>query len=103
MKSTELNYEYHCKTLQEYRLTYRVFDDKFANTATVIIKVTDVNDNPPRFDPAEYVVEDIVEEDPFVSDDNPKFLIRVRDTKQNPAPPPQKNQNNLIIYSMYAF
>ncbi len=58
-------------------MTYRVFDDKFANTATVIIRVTDVNDNPPRFDPAEYVVEDIVEEDPFVSDDNPKFLIRV--------------------------
>ena len=63
--------------LQEYRLTYRVFDDKFANTATVVIKVTDVNDNPPRFDPSEYIVEDVVEEDQFVSESNPKFLIRV--------------------------
>ena len=63
--------------LQEYRLTYRVFDDKFANTATVVIKVTDVNDNPPRFDPSEYVVEDVVEEDQYVSESNPKFLIRV--------------------------
>ncbi len=54
-----------------------MFDDKFAKSATVVIKITDVNDNPPRFDPAEYVVEDVVEEDQYVSASNPKFLIRV--------------------------
>ena len=67
----------HLFWLQEYRLTYRVFDEKFANSATVVIKISDVNDNAPQFDRAEYSVIDVVEEDPDVSAHNPKFLLRV--------------------------
>lgn len=62
---------------QEYRLTYRVFDEKFANSATVVIKISDVNDNAPKFERPTYEVHDVVEEDPEVSENNPKFLIRV--------------------------
>ena len=62
---------------RDYHLIYRVFDDKFQNTATVLIRITDVNDNPPRFEPAEYEVADVMEEDPTVRPDNPKFLVRV--------------------------
>ena len=62
---------------QEYQLTYRVFDDKFANTSKVYIKVLDVNDNPPRFDHAIYNVTDINEEEPGISRNNPKYLLTV--------------------------
>jgi hypothetical protein len=62
---------------QEYRLTYRVFDDKFANTTTVIIQVLDVNDNAPKFDNAIYNVTDVQEEEMGISKNNPKYLLTV--------------------------
>jgi len=64
--------------VQEYRLMYRVFDDKFANTTTVIIQVLDVNDNAPRFDNAIYNVTDVQEEEPGISKNNHKYLLTVR-------------------------
>ena len=66
---------------RQYRLIYRVFDEKMDNTATVLIKVTDVNDNPPRFDPAEYEVRDISEEDRTANARNPKYLLTVSYSK----------------------
>jgi len=63
---------------QEYRLMYRVFDDKFANTTTVIIQVLDVNDNAPRFDNAIYNVTDVQEEEEGISKNNHKYLLTVR-------------------------
>lgn len=56
---------------------YRVFDDKFANTTTVIIQVLDVNDNAPRFDNAIYNVTDVQEEEPGISKNNHKYLLTV--------------------------
>ena len=56
---------------------YRVFDDKFANTTTVIIQVLDVNDNAPRFDNAIYNVTDIQEEERGISKNNHKYLLTV--------------------------
>ena len=64
--------------VQEYRLMYRVFDDKFANTTTVIIQVLDVNDNAPRFDNAIYNVTDVQEEEEGISKNNHKYLLTVR-------------------------
>jgi len=64
--------------IQEYRLTYRVFDDKFENSTTLVIQVLDVNDNPPRFDQAVYNVLDLNEEEPGISKSNPKYLLTVR-------------------------
>jgi len=64
--------------IQEYRLTYRVFDDKFANTTTVIIQVLDVNDNAPWFDNAIYNVTDVQEEEEGISKNNHKYLLTVR-------------------------
>ena len=64
--------------VQEYRLMYRVFDDKFANTTTVIIQVLDVNDNAPRFDNAIYNVTDVQEEEQGISKNNHKYLLTVR-------------------------
>ena len=66
---------YSC--VQEYRLTYRVFDDKYANTTTVLVQVLDVNDNPPKFDNAIYNVTDISEEEAGISKNNPKYLLTV--------------------------
>jgi len=57
---------------------YRVFDDKFANTTTVIIQVLDVNDNAPRFDNAIYNVTDVQEEEAGISKNNHKYLLTVR-------------------------
>lgn len=57
---------------------YRVFDDKFANTTTVIIQVLDVNDNAPRFDNAIYNVTDVQEEEQGISKNNHKYLLTVR-------------------------
>jgi len=56
---------------------YRVFDDKFANTTTVIIQVLDVNDNAPRFDNAIYNVTDVQEEEEGISKNNHKYLLTV--------------------------
>ena len=61
---------------------YRVFDDKFANSTTVFIHVTDVNDNPPKFDNAIYNVTDVMEEEPGISESSPKYLLTVRNTQQ---------------------
>jgi len=63
--------------MQEYRLMYRVFDDKFANTTTVIIQVLDVNDNAPKFDNAIYNVTDVQEEERGISKNNHKYLLTV--------------------------
>lgn len=63
--------------LQEYMLTYRVFDDKFTNTTHVRVQVLDVNDNPPLFDNNIYNVTDIMEEEPGISKNNPKYLLSV--------------------------
>ena len=63
--------------VQEYRLTYRVFDDKYASTTTVRVEILDVNDNPPRFDNAIYNVTDVVEEESGISKNNPKYLLTV--------------------------
>jgi len=63
--------------VQEYRMTYRVFDDKFENSTTLIIQVLDVNDNPPRFDNAVYNVLDLNEEEPDISKSSPKYLLTV--------------------------
>ena len=62
---------------QKYRLVYRVFDDKFANSTTVVIHVTDVNDNPPKFDNAIYNVTDVQEEEAGISESSPKYLLTV--------------------------
>jgi len=59
-------------------MTYRVFDDKYANTTTVVIQVVDVNDNAPQFDSAVYNVLDLVEEETGISKNNPKYLLTVR-------------------------
>ena len=63
--------------VQEYRLMYRVFDDKFANSTTVIIQVLDVNDNAPKFDNAIYNVTDVQEEEEGISKNNHKYLLTV--------------------------
>jgi len=63
--------------VQEYRMTYRVFDDKFENSTTIVIQVLDVNDNPPRFDNAVYNVLDLNEEEPGISKNSPKYLLTV--------------------------
>ena len=62
---------------REYRLRYRVFDDKFDNETMLVIYVTDVNDNPPKFQYDVYNVTDIVEEEEGISEENPKFLLTV--------------------------
>jgi len=54
-----------------------VFDDKYANTTTVIIQVLDVNDNSPKFDNAIYNVTDVQEEEKGISKNNPKYLLTV--------------------------
>ena len=84
-------------------MTYRVFDDKHANTTAVIVNVLDVNDipgnprsvtshgvpprvtslprdvndNPPKFDNAIYNVTNAVEEEIGISKNNPKYLLTV--------------------------
>ena len=65
--------------VQEYRMTYRVFDDKFENSTLLIIQVLDVNDNPPRFDNSVYNVLDLYEEEPGISKSSPKYLLTVCD------------------------
>jgi len=70
--------------IQEYRLTYRVFDDKFENSTTLIIQVLDVNDNAPRFDNAVYNVLDLYEEEPGISKSSPKYLLTVRGSVASP-------------------
>lgn len=56
---------------------YRVFDDKFANSTTVVIQILDVNDNPPKFDKVIYNVQDLNEEEPGISKTSPKYLLTV--------------------------
>ena len=63
--------------IREYRLRYRVFDDKFDNITTLVIYVTDVNDNPPRFDRHVYNVSSIWEEETGISDNSRKHIITV--------------------------
>jgi len=58
-------------------MTYRVFDDKFENSTTLIVQVLDVNDNPPVFDNAVYNVLDFNEEEPGISKSSPKYLLTV--------------------------
>jgi len=58
-------------------MTYRVFDDKFENSTTLVIEVLDVNDNPPQFDNAVYNVLDLNEEEPGISKSSPKYLLTV--------------------------
>jgi len=58
-------------------MTYRVFDDKFENSTTLIIQVLDVNDNPPLFDNAVYNVLDFNEEEPGISKSSPRYLLTV--------------------------
>ena len=62
---------------QEYRLTYRVFDDKFENVTTVVIQILDVNDNPPRFDNPIYNVYDLTEEERGITKGSQKYLLTV--------------------------
>ena len=47
---------------RKYQLRYRVFDDKYDNATTIVITVSDVNDNPPQFTRDVYVVDDVTEE-----------------------------------------
>ena len=58
-------------------MSYRVFDDKFENSTTLVIQVLDVNDNPPQFDVAIYTVQDLNEEEPGISKNSPKYLLTV--------------------------
>lgn len=58
-------------------MTYRVFDDKFENSTTIVIQVLDVNDNPPQFDNAIYTVHDLIEEETGISKSSPKYLLSV--------------------------
>ena len=58
-------------------MTYRVFDDKYENSTTLIVQVLDVNDNPPRFDIPVYNVLDLYEEEPGISKSSPKYLLTV--------------------------
>ena len=54
---------------------YRVFDDKFANSTTVVIQILDVNDNPSKFDKVIYNVHDVNEEEPGISKISPQYLL----------------------------
>ena len=54
-----------------------MFDDKFDNVTTLVIHVTDVNDNPPRFDRHVYNISNIVEEEAGISDANRKHILTV--------------------------
>ena len=68
-------------TFQRYNLILesRDSDNIFTATTTVVIEVTDENDNAPRFGQAEYVIDNrVVEEDHTITPENPMFLIRVR-------------------------
>jgi hypothetical protein len=58
-------------------MSYRVFDDKFENSTTLVIQVLDVNDNPPQFDNPIYSVHDLVEEETGISKSSPKYLLSV--------------------------
>lgn len=58
-------------------MTYRVFDDKYANVTTVVVEIGDVNDNAPQFDSPIYFVLDLVEEEQGISKSNPKKLLTV--------------------------
>ena len=62
---------------RRFQLRYRVFDDKFDNITTLVIYVTDVNDNPPRFDRHVYNVSSIWEEETGISDNSRKHIITV--------------------------
>ena len=57
-------------------MRYRVFDDKHASETTVFVKVTDVNDNAPKFTFSVYNYSKVVEEDQSVLT-NPKYLLTV--------------------------
>ncbi|ESN95524.1 hypothetical protein HELRODRAFT_179299 [Helobdella robusta] len=79
---------------REYRLMYRVFDEKFTNFTLVIVQVLDVNDNPPKFDNSIYNVTDINEEEPGISKNNEKYLLTVRATD------PDVDRKSSIRYSL---
>ena len=61
--------------LQKYNLTVMVSDGLFQNTASVLIEVTDVNDNEPEFDQEVYEITDVVEE--TVPPPDGQFLLQV--------------------------
>lgn len=60
-----------------YRLTYRVFDEKFVKTTMMVVSVLDVNDNPPAFENLVYTVDTVTEEDNSISTQQPLHLITV--------------------------
>ena len=68
---------FHETPHQVYKLTYRVFDEKFAKTTMVVISVVDVNDNPPQFEKGLYTVDNVTEEDQSLSINNPLHLVTV--------------------------
>ena len=61
--------------LQTYNLTVMVSDGLFQNTASVLIDVTDVNDNAPEFDKEVYEITDVVEE--TIPPPDGQFLVQV--------------------------
>jgi hypothetical protein len=70
-----------CISFQEYNLTVRVFDGKHEDTTYVIIKLKDVNDNAPKFDPDIITINNITEGQEVPSGTPPAgglFLTTVR-------------------------
>ncbi|KAK3581134.1 hypothetical protein CHS0354_033929 [Potamilus streckersoni] len=77
----ELDYESEPKT---YTLTVMVRDGLFENMTKVVVTVTDVNDNPPRFTKGTYEVDNFVEEEQPPLPEG-KFLVQVAATDNDTA------------------
>ncbi|XP_064640913.1 neural-cadherin-like isoform X2 [Lineus longissimus] len=68
---------------QEYNLTVRVFDGKFEDRTYVNIKLKDVNDNAPKFNPDIVTIDTITEKEPIPPGNPPsggKFLVQMSAT-----------------------
>lgn len=55
----------------------KVSDGRYQASTNVHIRLTDMNDNVPRFDDDVYSVYGVVEEDDSISTTNKRFLVQV--------------------------
>lgn len=65
-------------------MTLVVSDGLHNNTTTATITITDVNDNVPLFSQNQYRVTNITEDDTSITQTNPKSLIQVYLSQNNP-------------------